>query len=312
MMASRQLPLFPTGSEHALTRHSPLAAAIAPFLEHLRQEGCSPHTIKAFASDMRLVLEFFGDDMVLDEFTTTRLNRFMAWIESGRGVPCSRKSYARRVTTLKVFFKFLKHEGALPDDPAAALLQRSGAAPLQPILSDEEINHLLAHTAFLRLGEKPDARPDLLLRLLLDTGIKKSECMELTPDDIVHESPARPVLVVRHKKPSTVYKERKIPLDPDWLAVLDEYMDQYRPPDAIFDCTARNLEYILHDAATAAGVEGKVSFEILRWTSAVRDYRRGVDLEELREKMGLSRISWRETSEKIVRLATLQKSGELS
>jgi len=311
-MASRQLPLFPTGTDHALTRHSPLPAAITPFLEHLRQEGCSPHTIKAFASDMRLVLEFFGDDMVLNDFTTTRLNRFMVWIEGGRGVPCSRKSYARRVTTLKVFFKFLKHEGVLPDDPAGALLQRSGAAPLQPILSDEEINHLLAHTTFLRLGEKSDARPDLLLRLLLDTGIKKSECMELTPDDILRESHIRPVLVVRHKKPSTVYKERKIPLDPDWLDILDEYRDQYHPSGPIFDCTARNLEYVLHDVATAAGVESKVSFEILRWTSAVRDYRRGMDLEELREKMGLSRISWRETSEKIVRLARLQRSGELS
>jgi site-specific recombinase XerD len=135
--------------------------------------------------------------------------------------------------------------------------------------------------------------------------------MALTPDDIVHESPSRPVLVVRHKKPSAVYKERKIPLDPDWLNVLGEYRDQYHPPDAIFDCTARNLEYVLHDVALGAGVEGKVSFEILRWTSAVRDYRRGMDLEELREKMGLSRISWRETSEKIVRLATLQRGGEL-
>jgi hypothetical protein len=54
-----------------------------------------------------------------------------------------------------------------------------------------------------------------------------------------------------------------------------------------------------------------VSFEILRWTSAVRDYRRGVDLDDLREKMGLSRISWRETSDKIVRLATMQKNGEM-
>ena len=79
-MASRQLPLFPTSTEHALTRHSFLAAAFDPFLEHLRQQGCSPHTIKAFASDMRLVLEFFGDDMVLNDFTTTKLNRFMAWI----------------------------------------------------------------------------------------------------------------------------------------------------------------------------------------------------------------------------------------
>lgn len=310
-MSPKQLPLFPTDSDHALTRRSTLDDAVGPFLERLRQEGRSPHTISAFRSDLGLLAEFFGDEMALKDFTTTNLTRFMAWIESGRGVPCSRKSYARRVTTLKVFFKFLRSERVLPDDPADALLQRSGAAPLQPVLSDDDVNRLLAHTATLRLADDPDARPELLLRLLLDTGIKKSECMRLTPDHVLRDTPAEPVLLVRHKKPNNVYKERKIPLDPDWLHVLDDYLDQYRPPDTIFDCTARNLEYILRDVAVAAGVEGKVSFEILRWSSAVRDYRRGMDLEDLREKMGLSRISWRETSDKIVRLATMLSTQPL-
>lgn len=310
-MPTRQLPLFPHGSEHALTQYSALSEAIPPFLEYLRQEGRSPHTISAFNSDLRLALEFFGDDTEIGNITITKLNRFMQWIETGRGVPCSRKTYARRVTTLKVFFKFLNNEGILPDNPAEALLQRSGAAPLQPILSDDAINELLAQTAALRVAEKPDARPDLLLRLLLDTGIKKGECMKLTPEHIERKDPDNPILIVRHKKPNDVYKERRIPLDPDWLNVLDEYMDQYDPSDTIFDCTARNLEYVLRDVATAAGIDDRVSFEILRWTSAVRDYRHGVDLEQLREKMGLSRISWRETSDKVIRLAAIQMQGEL-
>lgn len=310
-MPERQLPLFPTDTEHGLTHFSTLEAAIQPFVEHLRQEGRSPHTINAFRSDLRLAVEFFGEDMVLGEITTTKLNRFMTWIESGRGVPCSRKTYARRVTTLKVFFKWLHGDHVLDHDPAEALLQRSGSAPLQPIVADDDVARLLAHTATLRLAEDPDARPDLLLRLLLDTGIKKGETMRLTPGDVLRQDPANPILVVRHRKPNNVYKERKIALDPDWPHVLDEYLEQYTPEDTIFDCTARNLEYILRDVATAAGVEGKVSFEVLRWTSAVRDYRRGMELDKLREKMGLSRISWRETSDKIIRLAALQMQGEL-
>src|SRR5690606_20594306 len=119
-------------------------------------------------------------------------------------------------------------------------------------------------------------------------------------------------LVVRHRKPTAVYRERKINLDPDWLTVLDEYLDQYKPEAEIFNCTARNLEYVLHDLADAAGVTSKVSFEILRWTCMVRDYRRGMALEQLREKMGLSRISWRETSNKVERLAALQDLSERS
>lgn len=303
-MPVRQLPLFPTDQEHVLSPKSTLSQAIPAFIAHLRKEGRSPHTLDAFESDLRLALEFFGDDVPLARFTTTHLNRFMEWIEHGRGVPCSRKTYARRVTTLKVFFKYLKSNHVLPSDPAEALLQRSGAAPLQPILSDDDIDRLLAHTARLRYAEKPDPRPDLLVRLLLDTGIKKSECMRLTPADVLRADADRPVLMIRHRSPDNVYKERKVALDPDWVVLLDEYLAVYRPTGPIFECTARNLEYVLHDVALAAGVAGSISFEIMRWTSAVRDYRRGMGLDQLREKMGLSRISWRETSEKIVQLAS--------
>ena len=306
-MSAKQLPLFPSDGEVLLTRRTSLGDAIAPFQHYLRQEGRSPHTISAFTSDLRLVMEFFGDATPLGHFTTPNLNRFLDWLEQGRGVPCSRKSYARRVTTLKVFFAYLKSSGALNADPAAALLQRSGAAPLQPILNETDIQRLLARTAALRVADKPDARPELLLRLLLDTGIKKSEAMALTREHIDRTDPEHPVLVVKHRKPNSVYRERKIELDPDWLVVLEEYLEQYTPENEIFDCTARNLEYVLSDVAGAAGVDGKVSFEILRWTCMVRDYQQGIESDVIREKMGLSRISWRETGDKVARLAALQE-----
>jgi acetyl-CoA synthetase len=87
--------------------------------------------------------------------------------------------------------------------------------------------------------------------------------------------------------------------------------EEYRQTETIFDCTARNLEYVLHDAASGAGITTKVSFETLRWTCAVRDYQRGMDMDQLREKMGLSRISWRETSDKITRLAVMQQEKRM-
>lgn len=302
-MTARQLPLFPTDSEHALTRNSAIEEAVPPFLEYLRREGRSEHTIKSFASDLKLVIEYFGADIQLKTFTTTRLNRFLHWLEHERGVPCSQKSYARRVTTLKVFFKFLRAERILTHDPADALLQRSGPAPLQPVLSDKDIRRLMAEATARRLAEEPDARPALLLHLLLETGIKKSECMRLTLADIDAHDAGHPQIAVRHKKPSNVYQERQIAVSPEWMDILREYRVQYQPKETLFECTARNLEYILHDLAQSAGLTSRVSFEILRWTSAVQDYRRGMELDELREKMGLSRISWRETKQKIIQLA---------
>ena len=305
MVDSQQLPLFGTNDALKLSKRTPLGLAVEPFQQYLRGEGKTDNTIKGFTSDLHLVCQYLGDDVPIGNLSTRDLNHFLEWLEHGRGQPCSRKSYARRVTTMKVFFKWLKEEKIRGDNPASAIVQRSGPAPLQPILSDHDVNALLDFTNSVRLAEKPDARPDLLVRLLLDTGMKKSEAMNLTEDQ-VNRDPEEPFVTVRHKNRRNVYKERHIPVDPAWLEVLDEYLEQYKPKDTIFTCTARNLEYILHDMALGAGVDSKVSFEILRWTSAVRDYLNGMNMDDLREKMGLSRISWRETSQKIVKLAEKQ------
>ncbi len=300
MTQQRQLPLFVPATEADLNVHTRFRDSVSLFQAYLLKEGKSSHTVNAFTSDLHLIAEWGDGDRALGSFTTTELNRFLEWLEHGRGIPCSRKSYARRVTTLKVFFKWLHRIGAVPHDPANAVLQRSGPAPLAQILTPDQVGDVLAFGNQLRRGEKPDARPLFLFRLIYETGIKKSEAMRLTQKDIERLDP--PVLLVRQKA-KDIYKERRISLEPSLVSLLDEYLAQYRPREVIFNCTARNLEYILEDLATGAGIPYKISFEMLRWMSAVSDYAAGVDPDIIREKLGLSRISWVETLSKVRRLA---------
>jgi integrase/recombinase XerD len=305
-MAQRQLPLFPNmpAKPEDISVHTALAQTLAVFQAHLLREGKTEHTLKAFTSDLHLLAEYSGEERTIGEYTTELLERFLNWLENGRGIPCSRKSYARRVTTLKVYFKWLFAIGALTHDPALPLLQRSGQAPLADILEDDELQTLLAYTYTLRLGEKPDARPELLLRLLSETGVKKSETERLTPgDDIVRLGKNQAVMVIKHASAKDIYKERRLDLSDKFLDVYDEYLQQYRPQTTLFTCTMRNLEYILADIAVGAGIDKKPSFEMLRWTCAVRDYECGMDPDAIREKLGLSKISWIETFSKIKRLA---------
>jgi integrase/recombinase XerD len=305
MRDSSQLPLFEE-LQDGLTERTHLINSVKPFLEYLRGEGKTQNTLTSFRSDMNLVCQFLGDERPLGKIMTPHLEEFLHWLEFGRGIPCSRKSYARRVTTLKVYFKWLKETKIRKDDPAVKIVQRSGPAPLQPVLSDPEISILLDEANRMRAGKKPDSRPYILLRLLLETGIKKSEASRLVVDDVENRDSESPTLLVKHKR-QNVYKDRRLPIPPEWVGALDEYLEQYEPKDdQIFDCTPRNLEYVLTDLAKAAGVETRVSFETLRWTSAVLDYRQGMDMDDLREKMGLSEISWRETSQKIIKLADIQ------
>jgi site-specific recombinase XerD len=303
MSDARQLPLFADDPQtpEDINRHTSLRATMKLFQQFLYAEGKSENTINAFRSDLNLVGEYFDDKIAIGQFTTTKLDKFLEWMERDRGVSCSRKTYARRVTTLKVYFRWLKGIEALTTNPARAILQRSGPAPLSDVLSPDHIQAAVKFSRSMKKREDQDYRPELLFRLLAGTGIKKSETKRLIPDDVDRTNPQNPLLTVRQKT-RNVYKERRIELDVEWVVLLDLYLAQYTPKEFIFECTARNLEYILTDIGEGAGIPFKLSFEIMRWTCAVNDYRNEIPEERIREKMGLSQVSWYETSAKIKRL----------
>ena len=231
------------------------------------------------------------------------LEQFLTWMRADRGVPCSPKSYARRLTTLKVFFGWLAESEAIPSDPAAPIVHEHPTTPLPEILYDDAVNAVMRTARDLLWAAKPDSRPYLLVSLILQTGIKKSECMEIELTHIDLSNAAAPVLYVRYADPRRTLKERKLALGPNFTPAYRQYLREYKPKTHLFECTARNLEYVLADLAALAGLVEGVSFEQLRWTCAVRDYRNGMPPERLREKLGLSLISWRETLPKIQKLA---------
>jgi integrase/recombinase XerD len=136
-MSNKQLPLFPSqpSSPEEISKYTPLAATFEHFRQFLLKEGKSPHTVKAFIGDMNLLAGYTGENTAVSKYTTSTLNDYLDWMENRRNVPCSRKTYARRVTTLKVYFKWLRGLKAIPHDPALAILQRSGPAPLSNILN---------------------------------------------------------------------------------------------------------------------------------------------------------------------------------
>ena len=292
--------------ESRLTADSSILQALEFFQDHMRDEGFAINTSKAFASDVRLLGQHSGMATAVGKIGTKDLNDFLDWLLNERGVPCSPKSYARRVTTLKVFFSWLFKTAVLTSNPADAVIQRSVKSPLPTPPTEANLESALAITQQMREGiglKKPDARPHLLLTLLIKTGIKKNEAMALTSAHIDQNDENQPMLFVRYINPRLRYKERKLYLDSEWLITLADYLNQYQPSDTIFTCTARNLEYILRDVGEAAGLsKGLLSFENLRWASALRDWCQKEEPDDIRQKLGLSKITWRETKSKLEQL----------
>jgi site-specific recombinase XerD len=314
LIPADQLPPKQTQSTPAPFPDASIQAALGLFETHMRDEGFAINTMKAFASDVRLLGKYLGIGQPIGEIGTNNLNDFLKWLVEERGVPCSPKSYARRVTTLKVFFGWLHEAGILPNDPSLAVIQRSVKSPLPVVPTENDLAKAIAVTEQIRRGapdQKADARPHLLLTLLLKTGIKKGEAMSIVPNHVDRSDSAQPMLFIRYPNPRLRYKERKLDLEPEWLDVLDEYLAQYEPPDTLFTCTPRNLEYILRDIGDAAGLDrGLLSFENLRWAAALRDWRANAEQDDIRQKLGLSKITWRETKSKLERLTENEEVEE--
>jgi site-specific recombinase XerD len=293
----------PARSGEELHQRASLRAAIGAFEHHMQQQGFSEHTVKAFISDLNILAQFTGAGIAIGDISTQTLNRFVHWLRTERGVPCNPKSLARRVTTLKVFFGWLFESGVLPFDAADPVIHRPVLTPAPEVLTDAELERVLAVTQGLRQGPKPDVRPHLLVTLLLHTGIKKSECMALVLNHLDLRDLAQPMLWIRYANPRRRHKERRLPLPVWWPPLLAEYRPQYAIEEALFPCTPRNLEYVLAEVAAQAQLARSLSFETLRWTSAVRDARGGMPSDELRRKLGVSKITWREMGPKVAALA---------
>ena len=287
-----------------IDQQSSILAAMAIWEVYLLDQGRSEYTVKSFRGDIRLLAKYLPPDKAIGDITTTDLNHFIEWMQNGRGknIPCSPKSLARRITTLKSFFRWLSEHGCIATDPAEAILQRSVISPLPEILDEDELESVLAAAQNITTGDKADFRPYALLKLLLETGIKKSECLNLKLAHVFSENGDN-YIFVRYPDQKDRNKERKIPVSGEWLLAYNEYLDQYQPDEEVFPWSPRRLEYILEDIGKAAGLEKHLSFSMCRWNSALIDWRSGMEHDTIRQKLGISKIQWCEIKMKIRKLS---------
>ena len=269
----------------------------------LFDQGRSRFTIKAFIGDLNLFASFFAPDTSIGSITANDINRFLEWLQKERGVPCSPKSLSRRITSIKSFFRWLTQSGRLPVDPAEKVLQQSVISPLPQVLTPEEELKVIEAATAQRFSTKKDPRSYLLVTLLLSTGIKKGECLALKMNHLELEDPQNACFYVRYANSANRYKERKISLTQDWVEVLQEYIAKYAPEEQVFPWSPRRLEYLLEDLGKEAGLDKHLSFDMCRWTSALNDWQSGIDKELLRQKLGISKIQWREIGLKLRQLA---------
>ena len=282
-------------------------AVIRTWEGYLVDQNKSIYTIKAFKGDIQLFASYFSPDKTVGSVTTKDISNFLDWMNNERQVPCSPKTNSRRITSIKSFFKWLHTFGVIEEDPAAAITQQAVISPLPEILTKEEYERVLAAADAYRMKKKPDARNSLLFRLLISTGIKKSETLGISKNHIERENPEEPRLFIRYANGTNHAKERTITLPASILPILDEYLEQYKPADKIFPWSPRRLEYLLEDISRDAELTKHLSFAMCRWTCFVKDYVEEVPVDVIRSKMGVSQVQWRDIYNKLKVLAPIYK-----
>jgi site-specific recombinase XerD len=273
-----------------------LGACALAYQDHLRRTDHSPYTITCFLSDLRMLTLFLGAGVEVSSLTQERLG---AWLDhlrlAGENRPAP-KTMARRVTFLKNFCGWLADVGALAMDPSARILLSRPAPPLPELLYDDEVARLVS-------AAEADPRAHTLVLLLLSTGLKKEEVMGLALSHVDLSDPEHPAIEVHFPGQAKRRRERRMELPAEWTEVYLRYLRRHQPRERVFECTDRNLNYVLASTVKRAGLEKRVTLQLLRDIYAVRQLRAGVAPETLRERLGLSDEAWYETAEKYRKLA---------
>jgi integrase/recombinase XerD len=265
---------------------------VAAFLAALGAEGgASPHTLAAYRADLRHFTAFLaGTGRSLER---TRPDEVLAYIERLQREGLKPASIARRLSAVRGLTRYLVREGRLDRDPAQHLERPRGARMLPRTLPAE---------AAAAVVESPDTttarglRDRALLEMLYATGMRASECLGLSLEDV--NLTAGYVICTGKGR-----KQRLVPLGAAAAAWLERYLTRARPAATRRHDSGRlfvnsrggplsrqSLWALVARAGAAAG-RRRVSPHVLRHCFASHLLQNGADLRSVQVMLGHSDIA---------------------
>ncbi|HBJ73703.1 MAG TPA: recombinase XerC [Actinobacteria bacterium] len=166
-----------------------LAAALAGFERHLVLErNRSPHTVRAYTSDVSGLLSFTTARHI-DQLGQIDLALLRDWLGEQHLAGHSRSTIARRAASVRAFTAWCERRGLIPSDPSRRLKSPRVPHRLPVILDAGEAAHLMDVAGTRAEDADPVAVRDLaIVELLYGTGMRVSELCQLDLADIEWES----------------------------------------------------------------------------------------------------------------------------
>jgi len=273
------------------TADQTILGTLPAYHAYLSSGEYSRYTPDDFTSDIKKFGLFLGNK-ALNYVQTVDIQHWIGELKK----TMTAKTVSRKVSAIGNYFGWLEQEKVLVHNPAKNIRAPRVTSPLPDILFDNECQRLLDSAS-------SDPRTYLLLLLLIETGIKKAELLDLKTTHFDLSNKYQPELWVKHSG-TQIRKDRKLKLPSEIIPVFEDYVQQYAITDTLFPYTPRFIEQLLSDSAKRANIHKKVTAGILRDTFVVRGLKRGAKLEDVLRKIGLSESSWEDARIKYSRLAS--------
>jgi site-specific recombinase XerD len=263
--------------------------AIARFRDgYLAARNLAPLTRTNYASDLKQLGRYLGERLGLErvgQVLPRHLDGFLVTLDE-RGLKGS--SRRRKVATTRALFRYLVQEGVLAESPAERLLPPEREREARRVLTEAEYKRLMA-------AAQHEVRDGAILELLLQTGIRQSECTAITLADLqlpgrISRDPGNVGTLRVHGKGR---KDRVVTLNykacraiKAYLAVrpkVDEehlFLTKFERP-----LGTRSIRNVVAKYVKEAGIPA-ASAHALRHTFATHHVRKGTKLDVVRQALG--------------------------
>lgn len=252
------------------------------------EKNAAAHTITNYTIDLNSFGVFLGGKDMAD-IDLLVLRRFLAEM---RAKNYSKRTIARKLASLRSFFKFLYREGYIKTNPISAISTPKLDKKLPIFLDVEKIVKLIQAPDDRSV---PGMRDKAILETLYSTGIRVSELVGLDLGDVDFISGVVKVL-------GKGSKERMVPIGEPALVAIRRYVSKRPGPaakdkDAVFlnksgrRLTDRSVRRIIDKHIKTCSIEEKISPHSLRHSFATHLLDRGADLRSVQELLGHMNLS---------------------
>ncbi len=276
--------------------YSRLEQEIERYLAELARTAVSPHTLDAYRSDLRQLLDFLSppecEPPAPEAIDLLLLREWMLWLYRQE---LEAVSIRRKVAAVRGLFQFLQREGVAPINVARLLRLPKAPQKLPVVMTAEQMNTLLDDVAAGKLERPYPSRDRALLEILYGCGVRVSELAGLNLDDL-DRAAQETWMRVRGKGK----KERQVPLPGKAAAALERYLAERpvaRDEPAVFlnhrghRLSVRGIHGIVKLYATVLCGDPSVHPHGFRHAYATHLLAGGADLRAIQELLGHARLS---------------------